>query len=179
MPVNSRSNSNVARVLFALEFKELAALQKNLKNISNSIEGTADVGKYQNVTVMLKAVFAEAANSLRDSMKSAASSGRVSTRVQKAIFSFYQFDAPKLSKYKRSALVGVRTGAPPRHDPNIFRIWGSGGQKRGMSLARMFETGVRGKIAPRYYIGATAIMQTGNVLRKLVDGYRRAVDQFK
>lgn len=90
------------------------------------------------------------------------------------------------SRRLRASLVGVRKGAPPRYDDDIYREWRaspnnkspnrkrSGGQTIGMSLAAMYEFGTtkmaaRPAFRPAYQASKAAIRKI------IIEGYREII----
>lgn len=90
------------------------------------------------------------------------------------------------SRRLRSNLVGVRKGAPPRFEPDLYAEWTasykntspkrkrSGGQTIGQSFASMFEFGTT-KMAARPAFRPGYQKAKGRVRQMLIDGYKRII----
>ena len=120
--------------------------------------------------------------SLRDKIRAVARANDVPKRVQNAVFSFSDPNAPKGTRKKRSALVGVRKGAPPRRDPNLYVEWKGSGKTIGMSLATIFEKGTRKQngngIRGKYYFLLSVKSMQAKLIRRATDIYKSAVDRL-
>lgn len=156
-------------------------MKLRFSDIAKAVDGSKAT-MFQRAAVGITDAFREAAHIVRDRARGNAQSGGVPKRLysgsRPAIFAFTEFDAARDKKRQRSALVGVRTGAPPRKDPRLYVEWGKAGGRKGMSLARIFESGTRHGIRPRRYFRSAIFATRGRVLSVLTDGYRRAVDIF-
>lgn len=127
----------------------------------------------------IKSAYQQAALLVRDKIRDNEAAKGVPRRIQAATFAFLDFDAASSNKNRRSTLVGVRTGAPPRYDPNIWRAWGKAGGRRAMSLARIFESGTHRGIKPRRYFRSAIFATRGQVLTMLSAAYQRAVSYIR
>jgi len=133
---------------------------------------------------------AEASIWFRDQMRNKATAANWPSRLQEAIFAYT--DMSKSPRGKIAGLVGVKTGAPPRFDPAIYKEWtpnagntsrrakkqkarreqtGHDPAKIGMSLAAMFEYGTsrmrsRPAIRPAVY-GSTRVTASEMVRKTL------------
>jgi|GEM_PF-2684479 len=164
-----------------IEFKNLRSLQRNFRALSDTIDGRTNGGFYQKQSEYLKFQFGIIAASLRNRIRAKSSGLGVPSRVQRAVFSFADFDAARSSAGKRSALVGVRTGAPPRHDKAIFRQWQGKqqGRKLGISLARIFESGTKRGITPKRYFESSIEAYKSSVLQAVAEAYKQAIQAFR
>jgi hypothetical protein len=120
--------------------------------------------------------------------------GKVPNRVVNAVFTYY--DPDRFPKKANSALAGVRKGAPPRLDTNIYKTWkprrlterqkfegrsSSNGLVVGASLSRLYhagwfkQNGVRRKGYPFF---KNAVFATRKVMMKvLANGYKLAMER--
>jgi hypothetical protein len=91
------------------------------------------------------------------------------------------------SRRLRANLVGIRKGAPPRQDPDIYAEWKaganntspkrkrSGGQTIGQSFASMFEFGTS-KMAARPAFRPAYQKAKPTIRQMIIDGYTRIID---
>lgn len=144
------------------------------------------------------ATIAEVSIWFRDQVRAKAKAAGWPNRLVDAIFAFT--DMQRSPKGKIAALNGVKTGAPPRYDPKLYKEWtpnegnmsrrakrqkarrqetGHNPSKIGMSLAAMYEYGTsrmraRSAIRPAIY-GSTrleALEKVRSGLEKIVAEYR-------
>jgi len=166
---------------FNAEIKNLNAVRKRFREISKVIEGR-DPELYKQAWSVITKAFATQADALRDKTRLRRAIKSAPRRLDKAIFSFSDISKVKSMTKRRSVLVGIRTGAPPRIDRKIYKEWGGKlgahnvrvTKRVGMSIARMFESGTQ-KIQGMNFF-KSAIMQTRDgILRKLAESYSQAV----
>lgn len=162
---------------FAVEIANLKAVRERFSTISKTID-FAEGSIANRIADNIKDAFRQAASFVRDTAISRADSSRVPRRLYSgsnpAIFAFTDFSASADRKRKRSALVGVRTGAPPRKDSKLYVEWLKG--SRGMSLGRIFESGTKDrKVKPRRFFRGAIFATRGRVISILTEGYRAAV----
>ena len=130
-----------------------------------------------------------AAQFVRDSIRSAASAGGWPQRTIKTIFKFGDLAEGQLPRSVKASLVGIRKGAPPRRDDEIYREWRAsannkspnrkrgGGELVGMSLAAMYEFGTT-KMAARPAFRDTFQRLRGQVRKMLIEGHKRVIEEF-
>ena len=165
------------------EIANLKETQVRFAEIVRAMDGE-DKSVYRAAKERISKRFVEVSRYLRDKARLNVAMAGGPQRVRAAIFAFTDFDASRVPSRKRSTLVGVRTGAPPRHDPHIFFTWGRGSTRRkgggiahrgiGMSLGRIFESGTRFVRGSRYFRNAVFSTKT-TILRQLADAYKDAV----
>jgi len=166
------------------EVTGLKAVQTSFAELSSILTADGRVEKYQRGLAIVKDGFARAAAVIRDAARTAI--GSRSRRVAGATFAFYDLDAGRTKAQKRSSLVGVRTGAPPRLDRSIYRVWGAGSTRKngttatnglGISLGRIFESGTRYRRGTRFF--SAAIRNTkSQAIQTLVTAYKDAIHIF-
>jgi hypothetical protein len=162
----------------------LKAVQTSFAELSSMLLAEGRVEKYQRGLAIVKYGFAQASTILRDAARTAIT-GR-SRRVTSATFAFADLDAGRTKAQKRTSLVGVRTGAPPRLDRSIYRVWGAGSTRKngttatnglGISLGRIFESGTRYQRGTRFF--SSAIRNTkSRAISTLVTAYKDAIRLF-
>jgi len=167
-----------------VEVQGLKAVQTSFAELSSILTADDRVEKYQRGLAIVKYGFAQASMILRDAARSAL--GGKSRRVTAATFAFADLDAGRTKAQKRSSLVGVRTGAPPRLDKSIYRVWGAGSTRKngttatnglGISLGRIFESGTRYQRGTRFF--SSAIRNTkSRAISTLVTAYKDAIKLF-
>jgi hypothetical protein len=124
----------------------------------------------------------------RDTIRAAATGLGWPKRTIRTIFKYSDLKADELPRSVRSSLVGVRKGAPPRLDREIYKEWRASASKNpkanrgkgellGMSLAAMFEFGTS-KIQARPAFRRTYEAMKSKLRRDLVNVYRKAVESF-
>lgn len=172
----------------------IQALENRIKHFVTAMSGKSRVaaGKSAAVTV------ADASVWFRNQAREKARAAGWPDHVIKAIFAFT--DMERSPKGKIAGLAGVRTGAPPRFDAELYKEWspnagnnsrrakkqkarrqeaGHDPSKIGMSLAAMFEYGTsrmraRPAMRPAIY-GSTreeALRQIRAGLEQIVAEYR-------
>lgn len=166
------------------EVQGLKDAQTSFAELSSMLLAEGRVSKYQRGLAIVKAGFQQASLLLRDAARAAL--GGKSRRVTAATFAFFDLDAGRTKAQKRSSLVGVRTGAPPRLDRTIYRVWGAGSARKngtiatnglGISLGRIFESGTRYQRGTRFF--SAAIRGTkSRAISTLVNAYRDAIAYF-
>ena len=174
-----------AKDRYALELKNLGQVKRELKEIEKTISGARNVGIFQAVSREIDEDMASIAEETRDRIKSNARSANVPNRVIRAVFAFFDFNAPKLRRNQRAALVGVRKGAPPRRDDSLYVEWGgnarhssSAGGKLGESIPTIFEIGTsRGITGKRYFASAVNTFRS-TILLRVADSYRNAIEKL-
>lgn len=124
--------------------------------------------------------FRAAAILVRDKARANAAIGGVPRRLfsgpRPAIFAFTDFQHGTDDKRKRSALVGIRTGAAPRKDKTLYVEWGRKGRGlKGISLARIFESGTHRGIRPRRFFRSAVFSTRSAVARMVTQAYYRAI----
>jgi hypothetical protein len=159
-------------------------VQTSFGELSALLLADGRVDKYQRGLAIVKDGFAQASTVLRDAARAAI--GGKSQRVTAATFAFYDLDAGRTKAQKRSSLVGVKTGAPPRLDRTLYRVWGAGSTRKngsvathglGISLGRILETGTRYQRGTRFF--STAIRSTkSRAIGLLVNAYKDAIRIF-
>lgn len=122
----------------------------------------------------------------RDSIRSSARAIGWPRRIIDTIFKFGDIRQDSLPRSVRASLVGVRRGAPPRRDEEIYREWRASGKNKspnrkrgagdliGMSLASMYEFGTT-KIYARPAFRVTYKAIQGRLRQQLIDGYKRII----
>jgi hypothetical protein len=167
---------------WAVEFQNLREVKARFQGIAKAISAEK-AGTLQSVSEIIRLAYWEAAWTVRSVALDNARSGGVARRLyggsKPAIFAvpLAKDTQSSVRARKRSSMVGVRTGARPRHDPTLFREWGFGSGKRGMSLGRMFETGTR-KIKPRHYFRRAVWGTRGKVISILTKAYNYAIGRL-
>lgn len=167
-----------------VEVTGLKAVQTSFAELSALLLADGRVEKYRSGLAIVKSGFARASFMLRDAARSAL--GSKSRRVTAATFAFADLDAGRTRAQKRSSLVGVRTGAPPRLDRTIYRVWGVGSTRKngttatnglGISLGRIFESGTRYQRGTRFF---SAAIRNGKsaAISTLVNAYKDAIRIF-
>ncbi len=131
----------------------------------------------------------ETATFTRDAIRSSASAGSWPSRTIKTIFAFGDMAADSLPRSLRASLVGIRKGAPPRLDKEIYREWRASGtntsprKKRGggtligMSLAAMFEFGTS-KVQARPAFRDTVTRLRSTIRKRLVTSYKAIIEDL-
>lgn len=134
--------------------------------LANVIAGRNAAGVAQQHLRTINESFGMAAQILRDRMRSNAAAQGWPRRLIRAIF---KYNDPGAKGRWGSALAGVRTGAPPHRDNEIYREWKAryefqpltfsrrkgmkvkdlnpAGKLIGMSLARIYESGTQNPTA--------------------------------
>lgn len=161
---------------WAVEVEGVANMRRRFQTIAKTIdfERTPEA---RSIAETLIRTFAKAAESIRNDARLRAQTGnapkRLSTGSSPAIFSYFDPDSSSSARRRRSALVGVRTGAPPRRDNRLYVEWAKG--TRGISLGRLFERGTADrKIRPLRYFRNAIFASRGRVLTQLAAAYRQA-----
>ena len=166
---------------WAVEAKNLKEMKLRFADISRTIDGDR-LTSLRSVAKYITEAYQTAATAVRDRARYNAQTKGVPRRLfsgsRPAIFSFAEFDASTDRKRNRSALVGVRTGAPPRRDPRLYVEWGRQTARKGMSLARIFESGTRRGIRPGRYFRSAIFATRGRVIAILTTAYKNAVDRM-
>jgi hypothetical protein len=131
----------------------------------------------------------ETAAFTRDAIRSSASAGGWPSRLMKTIFAFGDTAADSLPRTLRASLVGIRKGAPPRLDRNIYREWRAsstntsprkkrgGGTLMGMSLAAMYEFGTS-KIQGRPAFRPTVTRLRSTIRQRLITSYKAIIEDL-
>jgi hypothetical protein len=167
-----------------VEVTGLKAVQTSFAELSAMLLADGQVNKYRRGLDIVKSGFARASFMLRDAARSAL--GNKSRRVTAATFAFADLDAGRTRAQKRSSLVGVRTGAPPRLDRSIYRVWGAGSTRKngttatnglGISLGRIFESGTRYQRGTRFFSSAIRNGKS-SAISTLVNAYKEAIRVF-
>lgn len=166
------------------EVTGLKAVQSSFAELSSLMLADGRINTHQSAIAIVKSGFAKASFILRDAARAAL--GGKSRRVTAATFAFYDLDAGRTKAQKRSSLVGVRTGAPPRLDRAIYRVWGAGSTRKngttatnglGISLGRIFESGTRFQRGTKFF--SSAIRNTkSSAIQTLVTAYKDAIRLF-
>ncbi|CAB4166671.1 hypothetical protein UFOVP836_48 [uncultured Caudovirales phage] len=176
------------------EVKGLVAVQQSFGELSAILIADGRVDKYRRGLDIVKQGFASAAIKMQMAVRS--SLGGRSNRLTTATFAFYDLDAGRTKAQKRSSLVGVKTGAPPRKNPKLYVEWGDNAKghatyrshliKRnggfrigalGMSLARIMESGTRYQRGTKFF--SSAIRETKSAaIQILVTAYKDAIRLF-
>lgn len=151
-------------------------------DIGKAVSGLK-TAQFQSVSKGIQDGYRIAANVVRDQARKNAASGNAPRRLysgsKPAIFSFAEFDASDNSRRNRSAMVGVRTGAPPRKDSRLYVEWGKrSGHLKGMSLGRIFESGTKRGIKPRRFFRNAWFSTRSKVLSILTSAYTEAIRRF-
>lgn len=171
---------------FAVEAANIRALQVRFTDIARAADG--DKTQLTNASAAIGAAFASVAKLIRDKARTNLSSSRypnVMRRLGAAIFAFTDPNRPS-DRNKRSSLVGVRTGAPPRKDGFIYVTWGKGHRRRkdntvavnglGVSLAHIFNRGTKNrKIKPTRFFHNALYQTKAAAVRMIHSAYDRAV----
>jgi len=166
------------------EVTGLKEVQSSFGELTALLLAEGRVDKYQRGLAIVKDGFARASTLLRDAARTAL--GGKSQRVNAATFAFYDLDAGRTRAKKRSSLVGVRTGAPPRLDKSIYRTWGVGSKRKngstathglGISLGRIFESGTRFQRGTKFFSSAVRGAKSG-AITTLVNAYKDAIKLF-
>jgi hypothetical protein len=172
----------------------LIQVQDAFGELSAMLLAEGRVEKYKRGLDMVKRGFADA--SIKMGMAVRATVSPRSNRLTTATFAFHDLDKGRTKAQKRSALVGVKTGAPPRKDPKLYVEWGDnakghatyrshlikrGGGFRigalGMSLARIMESGTRFQAGTKFF--SSAIRETKSAaIQTLVNAYKDAIKLF-
>lgn len=160
----------------------LRELKMRFSDIGKAVDGLKTT-QFQAVSKGIQEGYKIAANVVRDQARKNAASGNVPRRLysgaKPAIFSFADFDAATDKRGMRSAMVGVRTGAPPRKDSRLYVEWGKrGGHMKGMSLGRIFESGTKRGIKPRRFFRSAWFATRSKVLSILTSAYTEAIRRF-
>ncbi len=152
----------------------------------------------------LNSVLGDAADMVKVQARANAQAQKWPKAVIAAIFSYADIDKAR-GKFKysiRGALAGIRKGAPPRRDMEIYREWNPGrswggivggylhptgkrvlkkglvsGRLIGMSLASMFEFGTS-KMAARPAFRPALRATRQRVLQFVANGYRGVIEQL-
>jgi hypothetical protein len=166
---------------WAVEAKNLKEMKLRFRDIGKVIDGER-LTMFQAVAKGVTEAYKTAATAVRDRARYNAQAKGVPRRLysgaRPAIFSFAEFDASYDKKRNRSALVGVRTGAPPRRDDRLYVEWGNQTARKGMSLARIFESGTRKGIRPTRFFRSAIFATRGKVIAILTTAYRGAIDKI-
>lgn len=167
---------------WALEFANYKEVRGRFTGFAAVLQGD-NPALFQQVSRVIVEAYKKAADLVRDKARSNAISGGVPSRLfsgaNPAIFSYADVVSATTGKRKQSALVGVRTGAPPRRDMAIYREWGKkSGHLKGISIARIFETGTRRGIKGRRFFRSAIFATRGRVLTMLADAYEFAMSKF-
>jgi len=177
--INQRIAGNTG---FNAELRNLNAVRRKFTSISKAIEGE-NPDLFKNAWSVITDAFAAASNELRDKTKLRRAIKSAPRRLDRAIFSFSDLSKVKSKAKRRSVLVGVKTGAPPRLDTNLYKIWGQRLNSHnvvtkravGMSIARMFESGTS-KIQPMNFFASAITQSRSEIIKRLSDAYSRAVE---
>jgi hypothetical protein len=169
--------------LIRAEWKGVKQLEDEVEGLLEHLEGKREQSGIRSID---REVVGPAAEIIRDSIASRTISQRWPRAVSDAAFAFT--DLSKVQGKKRQALVGIPTGAPQGKRPSIrtrenprglYVEWGKrSGAKRGMSLARIFESGTK-KFAARPVM-QQAVHQAGPAaLKAMGDGYRAVLADLR
>jgi hypothetical protein len=164
---------------WGVELKNLREVTQRFAQISNTISGIKGVRINAAAERIINENFASVSEFLRDRIRATAAARGVPKRVQAATFAFTDLSKGQTARRKRSTLVGVRKGAPPRYDSRLYVEWKGSGKTIGMSLATIFEKGTRDKrIKPRRYFRDAYFSSRSLILTRLVDAYKQAIESF-
>lgn len=167
-----------------VEIAGLKDVQTSFADLSALLLADGRIEKYQRGLEVVKYGFAQASFMLRDAARSTL--GNRSRRVTAATFAFADLDAGRTKAQKRTSLVGVRTGAPPRLDRSIYRVWGAGSTRRngttatnglGISLGRIFESGTRYQRGTKFFSSAIRASKS-RAIQTLITAYKDAIRLF-
>lgn len=164
------------------QVENLRELKMRFSDIGKTVNGER-VSAFQTISRGIQEGYRLAAGVVLDQARKNAASGNTPSRLysgsKPAIFSFTDFNSSTDNRRARSAMVGVRTGAPPRKDSRLYVEWGSrSGHKKGMSLGRIFESGTRRGIKPRRYFRNAWFSTRSKVLSILTSAYTEAIRRF-
>jgi len=169
----AKSRGLISGKKWGAEIANLKETQVRFAEVVRAMDGD-DRAAFRAAKDRISKRFAEVSRFLRDKARLNVAMAGGPRRVRAAIFAFTDFDASKDTRRKRSTLVGVRTGARPRLDKNIFFEWGKGTGRRGMSLGRIYESGTRFVRGSRFFRNAVFSTKTA-ILNRLAEAYRDAV----
>lgn len=173
---------------FAVDAANIKALQVRFAEIVNAAEGE-DRTRFVAAKNYIGEAFASVARLIRDKARTNLASSRypkVTRRLDRAIFAFTDPSRPK-DRNRRSALVGIRTGAPPRKDSFIYAVWGVGSRRRkdgsvavnglGVSFAHIFNRGTLSrKIKPTRFFHNALYQTKAAAVQIIKNAYNRAVN---
>lgn len=179
--INQRIKGNTG---FNAELRNLNAVRRRFTSISKAIEGESP-DLFKSAWGVITEAFTAVSDELRDKTKLRRAIKSAPRRLDKAIFSFSDLSKVRSKAKRRSVLVGVKTGAPPRLDTNLYKRWGrrlnahNVVTKRavGMSIARMFESGTS-KIQPMNFFASAITQSRSGILKRLAEAYSRAVEMM-
>lgn len=165
------------------QWKGVKELQKGVKDLLQHMTGEQKMDGIRDIDAR---VMRPAAELVRSTWKERAQSSRWPSQVIESTFA--DTDMDKRQGRKRTALVGVKTGAPQGRAPSVrsasnpnglYVTWGKrSGQQRGMSLARIFESGTR-KFPARPAL-QPGLMQVGpRVLEVIGEGYKGVLADWR
>lgn len=129
------------------------------------------------------------ARGVRDDIRNAANQLGWPRATVKSVFAFGDLRAEELPRTVRASLVGVRKGAPPRKDEQIYKEWhargdnksprkkAGGGTLIGMSLAAMYEFGTT-KLQARPAFRFAYNLAKPKVRQDLIAGYKNIIESF-
>ncbi len=165
---------------WAVDITNLREVQARFREIANEISGISGIRSNKTADNILNQQFTAISEYLRDRIRASAVAKGAPKRVQDAVFAFSDPNAPKRgNRNRRSALVGVRKGAPPRRDNRLYVEWRGTGKTIGMSLATLFEKGSRDRrIRPLRYFSAACFSSKTIVLNRLTAAYKKAIESL-
>ena len=165
-------------VKWSLEFRSFQRVKREMKSIGKLMSG--DPGRlefFQRIADELTSDIATLGVQLRDKIRSVGRANGIPNRVVNATFAFSDPGAARRKKWQRSALVGVRKGAPPRKDSRLYVEWSGGGKQLGESLATIFEKGTK-HIRGKYYFLLGVKSMSAALLRRATEAYKSAVEKL-